>query len=208
LTVSASDPDNDSLTFSATGLPAGLSMTGAVISGTPTTNTGSPFTVTVTVNDGKGGTASADFQLTVQAANRNPSITAPGPQTANVGQTFTLNLASNASDPDGDSLTFSATGLPAGITVTAAGSVSGSATTATGSPFTVTVTVNDGKGGTASASFQLTVTAAATTPPPSGGGGGDGGGGSVGLIDLFGLLGIGVLAAVRRRRPSVASGAL
>ena len=208
LTVSATDPDGDPLTFSATGLPAGLVISPAgAISGTPTT-AAAAVTVTVTVNDGRGGTTNADFQLTVQgAANRNPTITAPGPQTATVGQTFNLNLASSATDPDGDSLTFSATGLPPGIAITAAGSVSGSATTATGSPFTVAITVNDGKGGTASATFQLTVTAAAVTPPPPSGGGGDGGGGSIGLVDLLGLLAMGALAGVRRRRPTATSAA-
>jgi hypothetical protein len=219
LTVSASDPDSDPLTFSATGLPPGLAMTGAVISGTPTSDTGSPFTVNVTVNDGRGGTASASFQLTVQPAgtppppppaNQSPTITAPGPQSATVGTAFGP-LTVSASDPDNDSLTFSATGLPAGLSMSGA-VISGTPTTNTGSPFTVTVTVNDGKGGTANASFQLTVAAAPVNnpppAPPASSGGGDGGGGSVGLVDLFALLGMGVLAAVRRRRPSVASDAL
>jgi MYXO-CTERM domain-containing protein len=215
LTVSASDPDSDPLTFSATGLPAGLSMTGAVISGTPTTDTGSPFTVNVTVNDGRGGTASASFQLTVQPAgsppppppaNQAPTITAPGPQSATVGTAFGP-LTVSASDPDNDSLTFTATGLPAGLSMAGA-VISGTPTTNTGSPFTVTVTVDDGKGGTANASFQLTVAAApVNNPPPAApaSSGDDGGGGSIGLVDLFALLGVGALAAVRRRRPSVTS---
>ena len=216
LAPNASDPDSDPLTFSATGLPAGLAITAAgLVSGTPTDNVGSPFTVTITVDDGRGGTANGSFQLTVQAAsgpppppaNQNPTIAALGSQTATVGTAFSVTVT--ASDPDSDPLTFSATGLPPELTMSTAGVISGTPTSTTGSPFTVAVTVNDGRGGTADASFQLTVNAAAAvtpppTPPPSGGG--DGGGGSVGLAELFAMLAIGALAAIRRRRPSVTTG--
>ncbi len=163
LTVVATDPNNDPLTFSATGLPAGLTISAAgVISGTPTA-TGSAVTVTVTVADGRGLTDSKPFQLTVQAAapaNGAPTITAPGPQTATVGQAFGP-LTVVATDPNSDPLTFAATGLPAGLSISAAGVISGTPTTATGSPFTVTVTVNDGRGGSDSEPFQLTVQPAA-----------------------------------------------
>ena len=54
--------------FAATGLPAGLSLTTmGLLSGTPTTATGSPFTVEVTVTDGDGGTGSQIYALTVKA---------------------------------------------------------------------------------------------------------------------------------------------
>jgi putative Ig domain-containing protein len=88
-----------------------------------------------------------------------------------------------------------------------AGVISGTPTSNAGSPFTVAVTVNDGRGGTAVASFQLTVNAAAAVTPPTPApptappsGGGDGGGGSVGLAELLAMLAIGALAI--RRRPS------
>jgi hypothetical protein len=216
LAPSASDPNSDPLTFSATGLPAGLAITAAgLVSGTPTDSVGSPFTVAIAVDDGKGGAANGSFQITVQpaagpppAANQNPTITPPGPQTATVGTAF--NLTVTASDPDSDPLTFSATGLPPELTVSEAGVISGTPTSTAGSPFTVAVTVNDGKGGAAEASFSLTVNAAAAvTPPPTPAppaappsGGGDGGGGSVGLADLLAMLSIGALAALRRRRQS------
>ena len=54
--------------FTATGLPDGLSLsTLGLLSGTPTTATGLPFTVDVTVTDSDGGTGSRDYVLTVQA---------------------------------------------------------------------------------------------------------------------------------------------
>jgi beta-glucosidase len=53
-------------------------------------------------------------------------------------------------------LTFSATGLPPGVTIASNGKLSGSGTT-TGT-YTVTVTAKDGRGVTGSATFVWTVT--------------------------------------------------
>jgi hypothetical protein len=168
-----------------------------VIGGTATATTGSPFNVAVSVTDGKSAPVSGTFQLTVQPpGNRAPVFTAPGPQSGTVGVAFNLSLAGSASDSDGDPLTFAATGLPPGIELSPAGLLSGSPTTATGSPFTVMVTVSDGKGGTTPGTFQLTV-----SNPTSGGSGGgsSGGGGGFGFLEVLGLLGMGALAARRRR---------
>ena len=148
LAINASDPNGDALTYSASGLPAGLSINASsgFISGTPTTAGAS--SVTVTVNDGRGGIATtASFGWTVQAAaNIPPSITTPAAQTSTVGQA--ASLAISASDPNGDALTYSASGLPAGLSINASsGLISGTPTTAGAS--SVTVTVNDGRGGIA-----------------------------------------------------------
>jgi subtilase family serine protease len=63
LTVSGSDSAGKSLTYSATGLPAGLSISGAgVVSGTPTTAGTSTVTVTATSGTASG---SASFSWTV-----------------------------------------------------------------------------------------------------------------------------------------------
>jgi large repetitive protein len=58
-------------TWSATGQPAGLSMsTGGVLSGTPAagTNTNSPYSVTVTVTDSHSVMASKTYSLTINPA--------------------------------------------------------------------------------------------------------------------------------------------
>ena len=95
----------------------------------------------------------------VAAANMPPSITTPAAQTSTVGQA--ASLAISASDPNGDALTYSASGLPAGLSINASsGLISGTPTTAGAS--SVTVTVNDGRGGIATASFGWTVQAAGT----------------------------------------------
>ncbi|MEE9493363.1 MAG: putative Ig domain-containing protein, partial [Gammaproteobacteria bacterium] len=54
-TVSASDPDNDPLTYTAVGLPSGMQIqtTTGVISGTLDQNSAGPYSVSVTVSDGQ-----------------------------------------------------------------------------------------------------------------------------------------------------------
>jgi hypothetical protein len=87
-TLTASDPANpplasavrDSLTWSATGLPMGLSInpsTGA-ITGTPAIGTVGLHIVRVTVSDGDGGMATADLPLTV-ISDIGPSRTCVDP---------------------------------------------------------------------------------------------------------------------------------
>ena len=69
LQLVGSDPDGDSLSFSAVGLPAGLNLNqnSGLISGTPTADGSN--SVTVTVEDGQGGSDSASFSWIIEAAN-------------------------------------------------------------------------------------------------------------------------------------------
>lgn len=91
--VSAGDPDGDALTYSATGLPNGLSInaTSGLISGT--VSTVGNFAVTVGVNDGHGGTASAAFSWNVSAAAFVIDPVAVAPVVS--GSSVTFNVASN-----------------------------------------------------------------------------------------------------------------
>ena len=64
------------------------------------------YPVTITADDGKGGTASESFNVTVMSTNRPPNwITIPN-KTVQEGSTLTVLLTTYASDPDGDVLTF------------------------------------------------------------------------------------------------------
>src|SRR5690606_25211296 len=112
------------------------------------------FNPTVTVSDGYGGSASTSFTFTVVAANQNPAIDDINNQNILTGHP--VSLQANATDADGDTLTYSANGLPAGLTMSSSGLISGTPTTAGTS--NVTVSVSDGNGGTASTSFTITVT--------------------------------------------------
>ena len=106
------------LTFSASGLPAGLSIdpnTG-VISGTVTT--AGSYTPTVTITDTSGASASAGFTWTVHADTI--SVTSPGSQSTYIG--FPASLQIHASSGAGLPLSYSATGLPPGSASPARGS--------------------------------------------------------------------------------------
>jgi hypothetical protein len=135
---------NPTLTFSATGLPDGLGInpTTGLIAGTIASldAENSPYSVTVSASDGTT-TASQTFSWTVT----HVLLTNPGDQINTAGEKVALHI--QASDPDGDALSYSATGLPAGLSIDAAtGLISGiiSNYAGSGTPYSVTVTASDG----------------------------------------------------------------
>ncbi|KQX64967.1 M4 family metallopeptidase [Streptomyces sp. Root1310] len=82
------------------------------------------------------------------------SVTNPGSQSATVGTAVSLQIS--ASSTNSGSLTYAATGLPAGLSISSStGLISGTPTTAGSSSTTVTVT--DSTGASATASFTWTV---------------------------------------------------
>jgi hypothetical protein len=140
LEIDATDPDTDALTYSAAGLPEGLSVNfySGIISGAP--QSAGNYVVTVSVSDGKE-LVDTSFNWLVSAANRPPVVSSPGAQFGLRGDTIKLGIA--ASDPDGDTLTYSATGLPSGLVIDAErGDVSGVLNVA--GVYSVTITVFDG----------------------------------------------------------------
>jgi len=65
-TVSAEDPDGDSLTFSATDLPEGSTFEDGAFSWVPNSEQAGTYSVIFDVGDGKGGTASETITITVE----------------------------------------------------------------------------------------------------------------------------------------------
>ena len=155
------DGNFDPLTYTISGLPAGLVFNAAassrVISGTATMP--GAYAVTVAANDGRGGIASATFTLNVQA-NNAPTAPAVANVSATAGTAFSLGLLP-FTDADYDVLTYTATGLPPGL-VFAPGSRVISGTPTTVGTWTVTYSANDGRGGVTSVAFSITV---GNTPP-------------------------------------------
>jgi beta-glucosidase len=93
------------------------------------------------------------------------TITSPGPQEGLAGTAVSVPVSAKDST-GGQSLSFTAAGLPAGTSISGSGTISGTPTTAGTS--TVTVTAQDGNGALASTSFTWTVLPSgddiATTP--------------------------------------------
>ena len=158
LQISASDTAGGSLSYSATGLPAGLSINASsgLISGKPTT--AGTSNVTVTATDSTGPAGSTSFTWTVNSGGGGGdtvTVTNPGNQTGTVGTAASVRISASDS-ASGQTLTYSASGLPAGLSINSStGTISGTPTTAGTS--NVTVTATDTTGASGSASFTWTV---------------------------------------------------
>ena len=145
LPLSAGDPDLDVLTYSATGLPTGLSIDDAtgLITGQLTTASAGVHQVTATASDG-ALSHSETFTWTVTEVNQAPIVASLAPQTSAEGAHISLPLS--AIDPDGDSLSYDASGLPQSLTIDAAtGLIQGTLSYTSAGAHTVVVTVSDGR---------------------------------------------------------------
>ncbi|MGO9053348.1 MAG: putative Ig domain-containing protein [Streptosporangiaceae bacterium] len=162
LQISASDSaSGQTLTYSAAGLPAGLSVhsSSGLISGTPTAAGTSSVTVTATDTTGAKGSASFSWVISAKTGN-TVTVTNPGSQTGTVGTAASLQISASDS-ASGQTLTYSATGLPAGLSVnSSSGLISGTPTAAGTS--SVTVTATDTTGAKGSATFTWTINAASS----------------------------------------------
>jgi len=145
LTLSGTDAPGNTLTYSASGLPDGLSIADpstGVISGTLQNDAASatPYLVTATVSDGTAS-ASATFNWTVNFVG----VTNPSDQYNTAGDTVQLPIT--ATDATNVLPTFSAVGLPPGLSIdTGSGVIAGTIAPTAGSdnPYAVTVTATDG----------------------------------------------------------------
>ncbi|MFD6431810.1 putative Ig domain-containing protein [Streptomyces venezuelae] len=141
-------------TWSASGLPAGLSISSSTgtVTGTPTATGTSQVTVTATDAAGKKGSTSFSWKVTAPGTGA-PQLTNPGNQNVYLGRPVSLPLkATGGTAP----YTFTATNLPAGLTVdSTTGLISG---TPTSWGFrNATLTVTDAAGKKASVAVTFTV---------------------------------------------------
>ena len=163
-----SDADSDSLSYSVTTCASNItcSISGTNLTLTPASDhNGASHSITLEVSDGNGGATSDTFNLNVVAQNDAPTITAVN-QTTNEDVALVVNMSSWGNDIDGDGLTYSVTTCASNITC----SVSGTSLTLTpasnhnGATNSITIQINDSNGGTASDSFNLTVSAQSDAP--------------------------------------------
>ena len=154
LAIVANDGDGDRLSFAATGLPSGLTMnpTSGLITGTP--RLAEVRTVILSVTDGTHTVSkSITWQtLPVQDTNFAPDLVNPGPQISAPNKPTELVIT--GFDRNGDSLLYSATNLPVGVSIDpASGVISG--TPASPETRTVSLSLTDGVA-TATISFDWT----------------------------------------------------
>jgi hypothetical protein len=154
LQLEGSDLDGDLLTYTAEGLPAGLTLNTASgeISGTVLYTAAGVWSATLGVSDNLS-TTFASVIWTVPNTDRPPVVTNPGPLTSFPGVGVTM--AAPAVDPDGDPMRFTAVNLPPGITINwLTGAISGTPTTL--GVFSVVITASAG-GETGQAFFSWSI---------------------------------------------------
>ena len=167
--VHATDTNpNTPLTFTAGDLPDGLAIDSAtgVISGTP--RTAAAQMVAVTVTDGTGAsspTVTTTWTVTAPGDGDTVTIPNPGNQSGTLGTPVPRLLIQGTDSAAGQTLSYSAAGLPPGLIVGNAIDTSGAVVAGGifGTPialgtYTVTVTATDTAGYKASTRFNWTIT--------------------------------------------------
>lgn len=167
----ASDPDGDTLSFSATNLPAWASINSSTgrVSGAPGQgDAGTTSDIVVTASDGELSASLAPFSITVFEGNMAPTISGTPASQVVAGQGYVY--APTANDPNGDALTFSISGQPSWTTFNPTnGRLTGAPDIGdVGTYANVVITVSDGQLSDSTSPFSITVMPSNTAPTISG----------------------------------------
>ena len=152
----AQDADGDQLDFKWACTGGNFSGAGAIVIWQAPPNYG-VYTITVTVEDSKGGSAQASLPVTV-GANQSPAISELVANPSGILYGGSTTLTCMATDPDGDVVRYSWSASE--------GSITGVGNRVTwvapnkGGNYNITVVVSDGKGGESRSDVMVTVSAA------------------------------------------------
>ncbi|MGD0351953.1 MAG: PKD domain-containing protein [Dehalococcoidia bacterium] len=155
----AQDADGDRLDFKWAATGGNFSGAGAIVIWQAPPNYGT-YTVTVTVDDGKGGSMQASLPVTV-GANQSPAISELVANPSGILYGGSTTLTCMATDPDGDVVRYSWSSSEGSIT--GVGNKVTWIAPSKGGNYNVTVVVSDGKGGETRGDVMVTVSAAVRT---------------------------------------------
>ena len=164
VTLSGSDADGDSLTFTVTSGPAHgtLSGSGANLTYTPDANYNGPDLFTYVANDSWTDSAATSVSLTVQAVNDAPVANA---QSISTDEDTATAVTLSGSDVEGDGLTYRVVSGPAHGTLSGSGAnLSYTPASNYNGPDSFTYLVNDGAVDSAAMSVSLAVNAVNDAP--------------------------------------------
>ncbi len=161
---SATDPEDDTLTFSVENKPSWASFDASTgrLSGAPSNSDAGVYSgIVVSVSDGEFTASLAPFSITVNAvvSNTPPQISGDPPSSVNEGQSYSF--TPSASDADGDTLTFSISGLPSWSSFDAStGRLHGTPVAAdVGVYSNIVISVSDGQASDSLPAFEISVEA-------------------------------------------------
>ncbi|MBZ9613551.1 tandem-95 repeat protein, partial [Rheinheimera sp. MA13] len=156
------DPDGDSLSINQTSAAFGtvsVSDDGQTLLYTPAQDFVGTDTLSYAVNDGKGGSTSANVTATVYY-NRAPVVTSTAPISTDDKTAIDINVLANATDADGDNLSVSAASAQAGtVVISAAQTLRYTPKAGFSGSDIISFTVSDGRGGNSNSQVTVNVTA-------------------------------------------------
>ncbi len=163
-TPTATDADNDNLSFFVSGLPSWASFndSNGQISGTPQSgDVGTYSGISITVSDGQAQDTLGPFSITVNAvaSNTPPQISGTPPSDVNAGEAYSF--TPTATDADNDTLSFTVSGLPSWASFNESnGQISGTPQSGdVGTYSGISITVSDGQAQDTLGPFAITVQA-------------------------------------------------
>ncbi|MCG7986181.1 MAG: putative Ig domain-containing protein [Candidatus Thiodiazotropha lotti] len=157
---SANDADGDSLSFSIANRPswASFNTSTGVLTGTPgMDDAGTTSNIRISVSDGSATASLSAFSISVSDTNRAPTISGTPATSLDEGSAYSF--TPNASDPDGDDLSFSVSNLPNWASFqSSTGRISGTPdSNSAGNYSNIVITVSDGSAQASLAPFAITV---------------------------------------------------
>ena len=146
--VTATDVDGDSLTYSISGSEINISSSGVLTFATaPDYETKNSYTATVTVSDGTDS-VTQNITVNVTDVNENEAPTISSSATFSAAENQTAIGSVTATDVDGDSLTYSISGSEINISSSGVLTFATAPDYETKNSYTATVTVSDGTAST------------------------------------------------------------
>ena len=161
--VTATDPQGSALTYALTAAPPGMTIDPAsgLIAWTPQAGQAGSPTVTVTAANVGGAAATQTFSVRV-TVNHPPVINSSAPLSVTAGLAYRYDV--QATDPDGDPMTYTLVAGPAGMSIDAFGRLTWPTSTANIGTQHVSIAVADNHGASTSPSFDVNVVADTQAP--------------------------------------------
>ena len=155
--VIANDPDGDTLGYQLNQSPDGMTIdSDGVIDWLPLEGQAGSYTVVVSVDDGVGGNAQQSFTLIVDPRPNTAPVINSLPVLQGIEEQAYL-YPVEASDADGDALTYRLLTAPVGMTINGEGLVQWAPSTGSAGDYTVSLQVTDTQDAAAEQTYTLTI---------------------------------------------------